>query len=146
MKNQYFGDVNDYRKYGLLPRAKFFSDLLPDDKEGREAFGLQALQTLQRVDLLFFDPDNGLEIESVAKGPEKSNTHLYWKEVERAANLGVSMVIFQHRNRKKRQSLVRDQSSHLRSRFPGATVIPRWSPFVLCVSPRTAIALRSPWD
>jgi len=134
MKHQYFGDVNDYRKYGLLrglsgqgaiqtgvcwmltgpdgrtdgemlaylskvkefrpfapdlfdflchcvhgkkdrridcieaagllPATIYHSDLLSDDCQTRSAFFAHMFQRFANVDLIFFDPDNGLEIKS----------------------------------------------------------------------------------
>lgn len=134
MKNQYFGDINDYRKYWLLriisgfgkintsvcwmltpndngidgssieylrqpqywrdydpalydslresviicnkrnikmieqsklfPNTNFFSELVPDDKYGREKYFSKFKISLTDRQLIFFDPDNGVEIKS----------------------------------------------------------------------------------
>src|SRR5437667_9548994 len=132
MKNQYFGDVNDYLKYGLLrcfanaglrigvcwmltpddgrsdgrkitylsdaenwrlhdpalfdalskvvsnqsrnvrhakdravlSEALFFNQLVPDDRALREKWLTSSFDKLADADVLFFDPDNGIEIRS----------------------------------------------------------------------------------
>jgi hypothetical protein len=130
VKNQYFGDVNDYLKYGLLrcfaetgwhvgvcwmltpndgradgrkteyltkpanwrefdpilfdalaaavfagrrsieqiesqppliPDAEFFSEVVPEQARSRDAWFLDASTALAAANLLFFDPDNGVE-------------------------------------------------------------------------------------
>lgn len=132
MKNQYFGDINDYLKYGLLraiigasnlrtlvgwmlthddpgtdgrfvsylensakwarhdpdlfthlkemlaqgaprrvglmerslllPGAKYFSAIVPDSAEARSAWFRSLLEQSQGRELVFLDPDNGLEV------------------------------------------------------------------------------------
>ena len=134
MKNQYFGDVNDYRKYGLLrafqssrrgrllvawmltpddgggdggasaylerpekfrhhdpelfdalagmlnagternvallerskllPDTEYYADEVPDGREAREAWGKRLPRHAAGVDLVFLDPDNGIEVRT----------------------------------------------------------------------------------
>lgn len=141
MKNQYFGDINDYRKYGLLrmltgegqlktlvcwmltpddghtdgqftryldepekwrkydpdlfdklqqslhvhkcrdvqeaeisriiPGARYFRDIVPDALPERQDWFGKAHAASTDADLVFFDPDNGLEVKSVPKGRKK---------------------------------------------------------------------------
>ena len=151
MKNQYFGDINDYKKYGLLRSIEsvsdlgllvawmltpddgstdgkfieylkepgewekydstlygelvrlvdganernvsliegsgilngcsFFSEYVPDAKSGREAWFSSLLNASTNRDLVFLDPDNGLEIKSRSYGRKDSSKLLYWREV-----------------------------------------------------------------
>jgi len=146
MKNQYFGDVNDYKKYGLLrilsgnssirtgicwmltedndlndgkftdylqkpqkwkafdpilyeslneclsniesrnvswaeiqnlvPSAKFFSKILTDNALERQPYFQQFLSIAKGCELIFFDPDNGLEVKSVSYGNKDSCKYL----------------------------------------------------------------------
>jgi len=200
VKNQYFGDINDYRKYGLLrcfsdgafrvglcwmltapdgsgdgnqtaylddptrwrrhdpqlfdflkervatrrrdvrqfeasdlpPRAVFFSDTLSDDAERRATYWVDAARSLAATDLVFFDPDNGLEVTSVPYGRRESCRYLYWREVKQAAEAGMSLVVFQHWRRQNRKGLVESLSAELRSWMPaGADILAIGSAFVL---------------
>ena len=200
MQNQYFGDVNDYRKYGLLrclsevgfhigvcwmitppdktgqgqrtgylskpqeyrfrdpdlfdflqecvfnnqrsvhrleaeaerllPGARFFSETLPEEAVPRGEYFKRALAALRHADVLFFDPNIGLERRSKIYGRKRAN-YLYWREVETAARHHASVVIFQHRTHEKRQELRDRLSFGLRSRMPTSTVIPINSDHVL---------------
>lgn len=202
MQDQYFGDVNDYRKYGLLrclgdagfrvgvcwmftPRdnsgqgkriryldkpnehglrdpelfnflrervrshrrtireietapdtplngVTFFSDLLPEGAVERDVYMSRALIVLRKMDLLFFDPNIGLETPSVRYGRAGSSNYLYWWEVERAAHEQATLVIFQHwtQNEKRRKHLSR-LSSALRCRVPTTSVYAFKSPHIL---------------
>jgi hypothetical protein len=193
LKNQYFGDVNDYLKYGLLrcfsdaawrigvcwmltpddgsrqgrktdylskasvwqshdpflfdalssttgagarrrvaaveggsviPNASFFSRTVPDSRMGRSAWFESALDALSSSDLLFFDPDNGLEVPSKPLGVRDSIKYLYWGEVRLAWERGFSLLIFQHFTRENRQAFVDRLKGHLEREVAGAVVTP----------------------
>jgi hypothetical protein len=193
VKNQYFGDINDYRKYGLLrclsdagmsvgvcwmltppdgrsdgnkinyltqpakwrhrdpplfdtlkaavnrgqrhvrclehsgllPHAKFHSEMLFDDRMSRAAHFRSALHALDGTDVLFFDPDTGLEVSSVPYGRTESGRYLYWQELEEAGRGGASLVLFQHWKRENRVSMAARLSADLVARLPsGTTVVP----------------------
>lgn len=172
MKDQYFGDVNDFRKYSLLwylsgcgamrtgicwmltapdgrsdgcmlgylsqpndfrplapqvfdvlhqavmvdkdrrvarleetaalPNVVYHSPYLPDNKDGRFAYFQGAAASLRSADWIFFDPDNGLEVPSIALGRKGSSKFLYWHEVENTYRSGRSVLIYQHFPRKPR--------------------------------------------
>ncbi|MEI7768254.1 MAG: hypothetical protein WCJ97_12545 [Phycisphaerae bacterium] len=168
MKNQYFGDVNDYCKYGLLRalkvpgnshlgvcwmltpddgkgdgekrdylnhsedylqydpdlydwffkhredrqarnvnlieksdtpllgNAKFYAQILNYDREDRQRYFQECWKAFDKCGLIYFDPDNGLEVPSVAKGWQDSSKYVYWDEVRTAFRMGASVLIYQH--------------------------------------------------
>jgi len=166
MKNQYFGDINDYKKYSLLrllsgwgqietvvcwvltrddngsdgnrikylqqpdkwrgydpilyeylqenvlrrgikdvkiletsdilANCRFYTETVDDDIKLREAYFNRFLEFAKGVDLVFFDPDNGLEVKSVPRGKRNSSKYLYWSEVKASYNAGHSILIYQH--------------------------------------------------
>ncbi len=174
MKNQYFGDINDYRKYGLLrilaaggnnciavcwmrtednarsdgkftgylrnpdawrsydpglfdflyktvgvkkerdinsvsrarliPSASYFTSLLTDGN--REEYFARFDQQLRQRQILFFDPDNGMEVRSVPKGKKGSQKYLYWREAEHFYSRGHSLLIYQHYPRMERERFI----------------------------------------
>jgi len=191
MKNQYFGDINDYRKYGLLralqsdgegsllvawmltpddgsrdggfrsyledsakwekydpdlfaglagllctarqpsvsliegtnllPRASYYSAVVPDGRGQREAWRADLLRAASRVDLVFFDPDNGIEVPSRPVGRKGSSKYVTWDEIEGLWGEGCSVLIYQHFRRESRQAfaerIVRELRSHTGARF-----------------------------
>ena len=200
MKNQYFGDVNDYLKYGLLrcfshagwrvgvcwmltpddgsrqgrktdylskasvwrrhdpflfdalgstigrgaprhvsvvedgsiiPDASFFSEMVPDGGLRRSAWFESALDALSSSDLLFFDPDNGLEVRSKPLGDRNSTKYLYWGEVRLAWERGFSLLIFQHFPRVNREAYIDRLMSRLKQEAAGVMVTPIRSTNVL---------------
>jgi len=176
VKNQYFGDVNDYRKYGLLrglaqegrfrlgvcwmltpndgrsdgrftdylahpaqwrqfdpplfdsltravasprgrsvsqvpdlgflPGALFFQALLSDQPDRRGEYLAEMRDAFANAELIFFDPDNGLEVKSRPFGSGGSSKYLYWREASEAFQRGHSLLIYQHFPRQKRSAFL----------------------------------------
>ena len=195
MKNQYFGDVNDYRKYGLLrlltgqgglsaaicwmltpddgrsdgrfteylqqperwrpydpalfdtlremvarreerdmdlvdlageagilPAARFFVRTLRDDLQSRSRYFEVFWSVAQGCDLIFFDPDNGLEVKSRPAGRKGSSRYLYWTELEQAFSRGYSVLVYQHFRREKRDAFIERIAQEMRQRTGAACV------------------------
>jgi hypothetical protein len=183
MKNQYFGDINDYRKYGLLRiltnggeiktavcwmltpddgrgdggRIKylsqpeewrdldsqlfdhlrrivlhggvrkvseiensellssccFFSELVPDERQARAGYHKSAMDSARGCDLVFFDPDNGIEVKSKPYGRKGSSKYLYWCEIERFWQAGHSLLLYQHFPRLPRDLFIEEKARQL---------------------------------
>lgn len=63
----------------------------------RQAYVDRALATLGGSDLVFFDPDNGLEVGTATRTRNwASHKHLYMDEVGQFWNKGASVLIYQH--------------------------------------------------
>jgi len=190
MKNQYFGDINDYRKYGLLrsladggslkigicwmltpddgrshgsdtnyldspngiddcdsqlfrklrqivknsrsvfeaennsliPSAVYHCDKVPELASEREAWLRRVLRIFRETDLVFFDPDNGIEVKSKPWRTTTSPKHLYWREVEKAWQCGHSLLIYQHFPRVERDSYVNTRIQDLKKQTSKANV------------------------
>ena len=192
MKNQYFGDINDYRKYGLLrsilsasdlrllvawmltpddgstdgkftsylesenkwsmydpelfiqlkqlltgtqnrevslieksdllPGAEYFSVEVPDFASGRRDWFGQLSMAAKETDLVFLDPDNGLEVKSKPYGRKNSSKFAYWREVEALWLAGKSLLIYQHFVRERRVDYVQRMLMALKRATPGSLV------------------------
>jgi hypothetical protein len=192
LKNQYFGDVNDYRKYGLLrcfqragcprllvawmltsddggrdgkrrsylesparwreydsvlytslqtllrgqrrpdvtlledarllPRASFYSDVVPDGRLAREVWRNGLLASARGADLAFLDPDNGVEVSSRPIGRKGSSKYVSWAELEALWRGGCSLLVYQHFSRESRISFTSRITKELSLRT-GARVI-----------------------
>lgn len=189
MKDQYFGDVNDYRKYGLLrtllqptelslavawmltsgdgstdgektdylnnaadfreydpelfdflrdtvakqqrrevqaiedtdllPNATFHSSVL--SASGNRADYFESITDCDLSEsLVFFDPDNGLEIASKQKGHAGSEKYLYWDEVLNVWSEGASLLVYQHYPRRPREEYTRERVDQLSRRVEDA--------------------------
>lgn len=201
MKDQYFGDVNDYRKYGLLRlltipgslrlgvcwmltandgrtdgrfrsylrephkhrhhdpdlfdclkhavcqkqdlratcieqsgllgQAVFQSRLLTDCRDLRRGYFSECASLFAGCDLVFFDPDNGLEIKNKRPGHKNSCKFLLWDEVCSTFMTGASVLIYQHFPREKREPYIARRAEDLRQRTGAATIFSYRTPRVL---------------
>lgn len=186
MKNQYFGDINDYRKYGLLrslqsgskrkllvawmltpddggrdgglrsylrqpekwrrfdpelfdglaaalqatsapqvsliegsgllPGSTFYSAVVPDARRERDLWRRGLMESTSGVDLVFVDPDNGIEIPSRPVGRKGSSKYVSWSEIEQLGEAGCSVLIYQHSRREPREAFAVRMVSELRQR------------------------------
>lgn len=190
MKDQYFGDVNDYRKYGLLRvlqketgfRIGIWWMLTPDDArrdgtfttylkqpalwrrfdpplfdtlanvvpqrrsiaEARaqdilgecisvdeivadaipsraECFA-RAKQALSSVELIFLDPDNGLEVSSCPAGRKGSSKYVLRNEITDLYSACHSLIVYQHFPRQERGSFIRQLGETFQSETGAPTV------------------------
>ncbi|MEA1888154.1 MAG: hypothetical protein U9N50_00040 [Pseudomonadota bacterium] len=201
MKNQYFGDVNDYRKYGLLRaihavtgmktlvawmltpddggsdgnitdyleksgqwikydpalylwlqytlktsnerrvslieqsgilrNTSYFSDIIPDERNARQYWLNNLCAATEDSDLVFLDPDNGLEVKSKPYGSKDSSKYLYWQEVSLLWKSGKSLLMYQHFPRKKRDEYIQSMLASLTAHAKGAAVEAFSTPHVL---------------
>lgn len=105
---------------GAVPQALYHNDLLPDDAAGRKAFMDRCAAEFRDVELIFFDPDNGLEV-SLPKGRKNSSKYLYLDEVSAFYASGKSLLIYQHFPRIERTAFVARCVERLRSAAPDAS-------------------------
>ena len=201
MKDQYFGDVNDFRKYGLLrlltrpdglrlgvcwmltegdsrtdgrflgyldqPQryrnrdpelfdwlqqvvgaerdrrtarieasrllgpAIFKSELLGDRQASPSAYFAECEGRFAGCDLVFFDPDNGLEIKSTRRGQRNSCKFLYWDEVCATFTTGASVLVYQHFIREAREGYTARMGAELQCRTMASAVFTFRTPHVL---------------
>jgi hypothetical protein len=79
----------------------------------------------EKCDLIFFDPDNGVEVASVPKDHPNAGKYIYWDELAPFWQRGHILLVYHHLNRT--MSAAR-QISDLRDRFQtkldGASVLP----------------------
>jgi hypothetical protein len=108
-------NVRAVEQAGLLGSALFFSRVLLDDPSSRSSFFSELLARAPEDALVFFDPDNGLEVASVARGRRNSRRYLYLSELEQMLKVGCTVVVYQHFPRKPRQAFLNDLLGRLSS-------------------------------
>lgn len=80
------------------------------------------LAAAPNADLVFLDPDNGIEIPSKPVGHKNSSKYVTWREIQQLWESGCSLVIYQHFPRKKRHAFTASMTSELRRRT-GASLV-----------------------
>lgn len=106
----------------VIPSAVYHNELLPDDLVGRHAFMGRCAYEFRDVDLIFFDPDNGLEVPSLPKGRKNSSKYLYMDEVAAFYASAKSLLIYQHFPRVERAMFLARSAERLRAAAPGASL------------------------
>jgi hypothetical protein len=98
-------------RFDLIPGALHYADPLPQGAADRQVYFQRLFQTLRDCQLLFFDPDNGLETKTTPRGARRSNQHLYWPEaVEAFHQHSHSLLIFQHFPRRSREIYLEERA------------------------------------
>lgn len=107
-------DVRNIEQDAVLPNCRFFKDFIYDNIESRENFFNSFHKFAKGVDLVFFDPDNGIEIKSIPRGRKSSSKYVYWDEVKASYEAGHSLMIYQHFPRRPREPFLRNLVRKLR--------------------------------
>lgn len=128
----------------ILPGAVFVNTIVPEPLFERQLWFRQATAALAETDLIFLDPDNGIEVGSVAKGRRNSSKYVYRDELAASYRAGHSLLIYQHFQRKERESFIRAVADDLRRIAANAEI---WAVrtshvvFMLAIQPRHRAAL-----
>jgi hypothetical protein len=130
----------------ILPRAHFHAAVLSDALATREGYFEMFWNTLGPRELVFFDPDNGLEVTSVPKGRRNSSKYLYWDELTKALGGERSVCVYQHFPRRPRASFLvglLERMTSLATGHAAFAVTSPWVAYLLCAPAKRADALRA---
>lgn len=108
--NQIIKDVNIAKEKNIIPSAFYYDPRnqrvhLIDNTDNRKKYFEDFFEAARGYKLIFFDPDNGLEVQSVRYGRSKSSKYLYWHELKQAVSAGHSVLIYQHFPQRKNRDL-----------------------------------------
>jgi hypothetical protein len=117
--------VKAVARSGILPEGTVFFDTpifkssgLASSRELRDrqraAWLRKAFTVTADCDLIFFDPDNGLETASVARHSPKGGKYVFWEELMPFWHRGQSLLIYHHLNR---TASVAEQTEILQEKF-----------------------------
>jgi hypothetical protein len=107
------GIVSSGRRYvhaleatGVLPGAMFASELIPiggpiaQRQQGRHEWLRSIRRRLAAADLLFLDPDNGLEPAGFCPMSSRSGKSIMISELHRLARTGRCLIVYHHHTRR----------------------------------------------
>lgn len=83
----------------LLPDAVFHSDRLTTSA-GRETWFASLLDAVSECDLVFLDPDNGLQPDGFRAGSAKSRKSITYDEVSGLRGEGRTLLVYHHQTRR----------------------------------------------
>jgi hypothetical protein len=108
---------------GIVPDATFFDEFTPDKLPERQAFHARCMAAFADRDLVFFDPDNGLEVKSVPKGWKRSSKYVFECEIGDHYRAGRSALIYQHfPMHVTHEACIANAASRLAARLPGVSI------------------------
>jgi len=118
-------DLYRIENEGLIGGARFFADFTPDALKERVAYHSRCMASLDGCELAFFDPDNGLEVKSVAKGRMASSKYAYFEEIADHYRADRSCLVYQRFPRHvARERLIGSVAARLREECQETSV---WS-------------------
>lgn len=79
-----------------IPNAIYFNAKTPQERPARAAYMDACRTAFADCELVFFDPDNGLEVPSVSKGSKLSPKFVFLDEIAAVYASGKSILIYQH--------------------------------------------------
>lgn len=96
--------LSNNRTVARLERAKLFENTLFWNKilegKSRDKWHLEAFKKLGKQDVIFLDPDNGLEVKSTNPYSKNGNKYTTYKEAADYYVQGATVIIYNHRDRK----------------------------------------------
>jgi len=128
--------ISAIAEYGCLPASTiFFSEPISVTQSTRsrpieriryrEIWLQECLQRTQQCELVFFDPDNGLEVASVPKHHPKAGKYIYWDELSPFWKRGNTLLIYHHLNRTvSAAQQVEALTRRFTTEFDQATIVP----------------------
>ena len=106
----------------IIPNAEFYSEILSDSMMNRNKYFEQAVPKFKSCNLIFYDPDNGVEIKSVAKGKRNSAKYIYWDEVCQTFGNGHSLLVYQHFPHVERKTFIEERMREYKVRLNAVEV------------------------
>jgi hypothetical protein len=127
--------VSSVSRSGIFPRETVFFAASVADSGTRHSQAdrlrhrtdwlARCLTKTETCDLVFFDPDNGLEVASVPKRHPNAGKYIYWDEVDPFWRRGQALLIYHHLNRTaSADQQVRRMQDRFRSMLGGGSAIP----------------------
>jgi hypothetical protein len=120
----------------LFPHGTAFCDLAAappaalrlsrnDRTRYREEWLHRCFTATEKCDLVFFDPDNGVEVVSVPKHHPNAGKYVYWDELSPFWDRGQALLVYHHLNRTMPAAQqVHDLRDRFRARLDGARIMP----------------------
>lgn len=88
--------IEAIERSGTLAGCAFHSAPMPRGGAERTRYFAELADRADPNSLVFLDPDNGIEVASVAIGTSGSDRYVYWSELGLLRDAGCSILIYQH--------------------------------------------------
>jgi len=89
-------NIESVKNIETLRKYTSCSEILEDNEIQRKEYFEGVYACAKDSDLVFFDPDKGIEIPSCKSGKRSSSKYIYWKEIEKIWEMEKDILIYQH--------------------------------------------------
>ena len=113
--------MNNEKYEASLEKRKIYS-VVPDRAAERVSWVNSLIRVASKSDIVFLDPDNGLEVKSVPYGRKKSSKYVYRREVGGLWSEGKTLLIYQHFPREKRDIYIQRMISTINKYTSGSRI------------------------
>jgi hypothetical protein len=110
------------REHHLLPEACYHERIVPPGGPEREAYFGELWEIAPHSQIVFFDPDIGIEVPSVGYYSRRSPQYVCWSELREAYDRGLSVLVYQHYPRKKHDIFAAETIAELGQRLQAEDV------------------------
>ena len=101
--------ISEVEKQALLPDSTiYYSKPLPcpsscifQREKDREDWFLESLEIMKSTDVIFLDPDNGIQTRNIKKTQSRANKYAFHDEIQRYYEIGKTIIFYTHRDRSK---------------------------------------------
>ena len=100
----------------ILPRARFFSEVVPDERSARALWGEWLVEFAAGAVSSSSTRTTGSRSPSKPIGRKDSSKYVAWSEIERLWEAGSSVLVYQHFGREKRDAFTARIAAELRRR------------------------------
>lgn len=107
----------------LLPGSILIDRPVPDERTLRGDYFREVQRDFRDAHLVFFDPDNGIEVQSCPPGRKGSSKYVTWHELAATYRSGRSILVYQHFRRQSRSVFIDEMVNGLivRTNAPAVT-------------------------
>jgi len=116
---------------GMISGATFFADEVPKGREERARYHVECRRTFADREMVFFDPDNGLEVPSHPRGRTKACKYVFYDELRAHYDDGKSVLVYQHFPFVPRNAFIATTIERIASEFSGCEVAVFRTPHVV---------------
>jgi len=110
-------------RLGILPAKTYIRDLVPQGRRRRAVYMRSVVSACTEHDLVFFDPDNGVQTDGCPDGATRSDRHVYHDELDAVFMRGCSVVTFQTFLRKEKKRFIPELVERLGANKPGIEIL-----------------------
>lgn len=95
-------NVRTVREWGLLPPRTVFIEELVQLRKRRDEWCAAASRATVNADLVFLDPDNGLQVDSIGRGRSTAPKYAFYSELLPYLQRGQSLIVYHHLGQRTR--------------------------------------------